>query len=84
MSGRSATPTAAQLTADAAFTKEDWQISAADLGRSHDALVVLHVEPADAAGSFRISAEARYPATDPRIKRSKIVDFSPPNSEPAS
>jgi type II secretory pathway component PulK len=74
---------AARLAADPTFTEEQWRVSAADLGRQSDAIVMLRAEPTeDAASRFRISAEARYPADGPRIKRSKSVNISLPAAEP--
>jgi Tfp pilus assembly protein PilX len=75
---------AAQLTADPNFTGEEWSIAADDLGQSYSALVVLSIEPvADAPGSYRITAEARCPEQKPRVRITKTVAFTPPNSEPA-
>jgi hypothetical protein len=76
---------AAQLAADPKFSGEEWSIAADGLGQSYTALVILRIAPdADAPGSYLITAEACCPEQDPRIRASKTVTFTPPNSEPAS
>lgn len=73
----------ARLAADPQFDGEEWGIAADELGQNYSAAVILRVEPSDGApGNFRITAEARCPKQDPRVRITKTVTYSPPISEP--
>lgn len=76
---------AAQLIANSDFTGEEWSIAADDLGQSYAAAVKLTVAPDDdSPGAVRITAEARCPKNNPRVRITKSLIYSPPNREPTS
>lgn len=90
---------AARLTIDPAYAGETWTVSAKELNQQAGAAVEISVEPlaasvnapettADAdtptAQTYRLTARARYPAPDPRVQSTKIIEFTPTPSEPAS
>jgi type II secretory pathway component PulK len=75
---------AARLAADSTFTGETWRIPAAELARPDDASVVIRIESAaDDQGVDRIVAIAAYPADQPRVRITKIVNYNPPTEEPS-
>ena len=75
---------AAQVTANSDYQGEEWSIAAEELDQSYSAVVILRVEPsAEARDAFRIIAEARCPGQNARVRTTKTVFYTPPNSEPA-
>jgi Tfp pilus assembly protein PilX len=90
---------AARLTIDPEYDGETWNISAQELNQQAGAAVEISVEPLAASAAapettadadtptnptYRLTARARYPAPEPRVQSTKIIEFTPTPSEPAS
>jgi type II secretory pathway component PulK len=90
---------AARLTIDPEYHGETWTISAQELNQQAGAAVEISVEPLAASvaapettanantpanKTHRLIARARYPAPNPRVQSTKIIEYTPTPSEPAS
>lgn len=90
---------AARLTIDRAYAGETWTISAQELNQQAGAEVEISVDslaaspaaPETAADAdnppnktYRLTARARYPVPNPRVQSTKMIEFTPTPSEPAS